>query len=506
MELSFKDFLIKNKWNRNILKLAAVAIFIQFAILKYLFPFASFIHADSFSYLEGAYHNLSINKYMVGYSNFLRLFSVFTKSDTLLVAFQYLLVNCSALYFVFSLFYFYHPNKPAQVLILVFTIINPLFLFMANMVSSDCLFLALSLSWVSLLIWILHRPSNQLIICHTLILFFAFTVRYNAMIYPIIAIATYGFSKMSLQNKIVGISSYIALCTLFILFTGNRYKALTGTWQYSPFSGWQWANNAMYTYRYVDSTDRKPVPKRFQQLDSMIRLYFDTHRNLSRYPIETVKAGTYYMWSPGLPLYQYRDRLFKNDTTDLEFKRWAMMGPLYSEYGKYIIKQYPTEFVQNFVWPNLLKYYAPPVEFLGSYNTNKDSVNLIAKIWFGYKSRAVKTRTKYSRIHILDFYPILAGTMNLLYLCLLLTFTFIKGFKRDKVFAKGAFLIGNIWLFNAIFTVLASSAALRFQAFPIFLIIVFTCMFTDWLVKWVREIEKANLQLESGIIEPKYAQ
>ncbi|MBO9565799.1 MAG: hypothetical protein J7621_23685, partial [Niastella sp.] len=60
-----------------------MALVIQFSIFKYLYPFASFIHGDSFSYLQAANENLSINTYMVGYSNFLRLFSVFTKSDTI---------------------------------------------------------------------------------------------------------------------------------------------------------------------------------------------------------------------------------------------------------------------------------------------------------------------------------------------------------------------------------------------------------------------------------------
>src|SRR5688500_12929942 len=110
-EVSFKDFLLKNRRNRTILSLIGATIVIQFAIFKYLYPFASFIHGDSFSYLNAAYHNNSINTYMVGYSNFIRLVSVFTKSDTILVALQYLLLQASSLFLLFSIFYFYKPGK-----------------------------------------------------------------------------------------------------------------------------------------------------------------------------------------------------------------------------------------------------------------------------------------------------------------------------------------------------------------------------------------------------------
>src|SRR5688572_7054182 len=97
-ENSFVNYLFYNKQNRIILIIALAAIIIQFSIFKYFYPFASFIHGDSFSYLGAAYKNQGINTYMIGYSKFLRLFSVFSTSDTLLVAFQYLSIQCSALF------------------------------------------------------------------------------------------------------------------------------------------------------------------------------------------------------------------------------------------------------------------------------------------------------------------------------------------------------------------------------------------------------------------------
>lgn len=491
-QMSFKEFLFKDKRNRITLMIALGLMIIQFSIFKYLYPFASYIHGDSFVYLRTAQDNLDINTYMVGYSRFLRLFSVFSSSDTVLVAFQYLLILGSALFFLFTLFHFYKPGKVMQAMLLCFVIINPLPLHLANLISSDGLFLALSFAWFSLLLWLIHRPTIQIIIWHTLILFVAFTVRYNALIYPFIALVAFRLSKISLLQKVAGIGTYILLCGLFIMYTGNKYKLLTGTWQYSPFSGWQLANNAMYAYRYVDSADRKPVPQQFQALDNMIRIYYDTTRNVKKYWVEDMQASTFYMWDLKLPLMKYRDLQFKGDSTVSNLKKWASMGPLYADYGTHIIKQYPSQFVRHFLWPNTKKYYAPPVEFLGYYNSQKDSVFKIAKTWFGYKSTKVTTRLNGSIVYILDYYPVLTGTMNVVFLTSIICFILLNGFKNNTAFRQCMILAITVWLLNAGFTIFSSSAALRFQAFPVFVVTIFSMLLIDWMVKLMKVKEEEN--------------
>lgn len=482
-QVSFKDYLFQNRRNKIILFIALAAIVIQFAVLKYFYPYASYIHGDSFIYLEIAYKNSDIESYLVGYGRFLRLFSVFTSSDTVLVAFQYVLLQGSALFLLFTLFYFYGLSKMVQTVLLCFIVLNPLFLYMGNLVSSDGLFLALSLMWFTLLLWILHRPSTRIIVWATLVLFFAFTVRYNALIYPIITVVVILVSKLPLGKKIASIGAGLVLCGLFILYTGNKYKALTGIWQYSPFSGWLMTNNAMYAYRYVDSAHRKPVPQRFKALDNMIRTFYDSTRDVKKFPSEALQASTIYMWSPGMPLYAYRDKQFKKDTAASELKKWASMGPFYKAYGAHIIRQYPLQYFRYFLWPNFKKYYAPPVEFLEVYNSGYGEVTPRAQQWFGYKSTKVRTRTKDPRIGILDFYPITSGIINVVMLCGLICFAMLSGFRVGMLFRKGMMLAGSIWILNAGFTIIASSAALRFQPFPIILTSVFTFCIIDYIWK-----------------------
>lgn len=480
---SFKEYLWKEKSNRSILILALFAMVIQFSIFKYFYPNAGFIDGDSYVYLDTAFWNKGINTYMIGYSMFLRFFSVFSTSDFALVAFQYLFIELGALLLVFTLCYFFQPVKVIKYIMLAFAVINPLFLYMANYVSSDGFFLALSFTWFSSLMWLLQRPSHKLIFYHTILLFICFTVRYNALMYPFISLAVILFSTVRTKVKMQCIALILLLVGGFVLYNGNKYEQLTGHWQYSPFGGWQLANNAMYAYKYVDSAQRKPVPPQFVTLDNMIRKYFDTATNPFTHPEILLKASTVYMWDPRSPLYKYRNTLFTKDSSASELKKWASMGPFYSQYGLYIISHYPGHYLQYFIWPNACKYYALPVEFLEQYNSGEDSVKPPAMQWFKYKNPKRIVRLKDLHVTVLNYYPILTGIVNVLFLFILLCLMSL-GFFRNKTPLRNAILLITIfWLANAAFTILSSSAALRFQAFPAVLTTLVVLAAIDQMVK-----------------------
>jgi hypothetical protein len=480
--VSFRDFLFKDKRNRTILILAAVAMVIQWGVFKYFYPFASFIHGDSFSYIYAADRNLSINKYLIGYSKFLRLFSVFSTSDTALVTFQYISIQCSALLLLFSLFYFHKPYRIAQYILICLMVLNPLFLHLANLISSDCIFVAISFTWFSLLLWIIHKPNAWIILLQALTLFLAFTIRYNGLIYLLITLISFWLTKIPLRLKIAGIAASFLFIGLFIAFTGYQYKKLTGHWQYSPFSGWQFANNAMYAYRYVSPSDREPVPEKFQTIDKMVREFFDSTRDVNRFPSEKEMASTYYMWTKNMPLIKYKNIIYKNDTINPDMKSWAAIAPFYKQYGLYIIAKHPVHFLKYFIWPNSQKYYAPPTEFLGVYNSGKDSIAKVAENWFAYKTRKIITRTESNEIKILEALPVLSGIINAAMFLLLIFYLVLKGWQFNIPFNKTILMGITFWLANAGFTILASSAALRFQSFPLMLTTTFSILLVDWMV------------------------
>ncbi|PSL48364.1 protoporphyrinogen oxidase [Chitinophaga niastensis] len=503
--LDFKDFIFKNPTNKWFVWIGIVGLLVQFIVFKFLYPYASFINGDSYVYLETAYHNFDINTYPVGYSKFLRLFSVITKSDTALIAFQYLLLQTSVLAFVFTIFYFYKPAKLTKILLFVFMLFNPVFLYLANYISSDAFFLSLSLIWFTQLLWIIYRPTNLLILLNALVLFAAFTVRYNALYYPLIAGISLLLSRQRILIKMAGIGISIVLIVLFVQYTSNKYYELSGKRQFTPFTGWQMANNAMYAYRYVDSQHVKKAPPKLQQLDKMVRTYFDTTRDVQKHPEETLVASTVYMWDPRSPLQVYMNEQFKKDTSAGPIKRWATVAPLMAEYGSYLIREYPVEFTKHYLLPNALKYYAPPVEFLEQYSTGVDTVQQIAQVWFNYKTNKIKSHFKDFRVRVLDFYPILVGIMNVVFLFSAFSFILLQGYKQYSRLKLALLLVASLWLVNFGFSVFASPIALRFQLFPILVSLSFTFLLVEYLIKAANgfEIDTNKLKAESLVTEAK---
>lgn len=477
-EYIFSDDL--NKW---FVWIGIPAVIIQLIAFKILYPFAGFINGDSYSYLLSAYHNYNIDTYPIGYSRFLRLFSVFSKWDTALVSFQYLLLICSLFYFIFSIFYFFKPTKWTRSILFCVTLFNPVFLYLANYVSSDALFLSISLIWFTQLLWILYRPTGMLIISNAVVLFIAFIVRYNALFYPILSIIALMLTNYRVVIKIAGVGLSILLIAAFIQFTSYQYYKISGIRQFSPFTGWQIANNALYGYRSVDSLHKKDVPIKFRKLDRMVRTYFDTsHRELQRNPQELIDASTVYMWDPNSPLQIYKRGLSVKDTTS-ELQKWATAAPLLSEYGYFLIRSYPNEYLKHYLLPNILKYYAPPVEFLETYSTGIDTVHFIAQAWFGYESNKLTTRFKDFKVNIFKYSPILVGVFNVVFFFGVLSFLILRGYRYNYNLRLGLLLAVSLWILNLAFSVFASPIALRFQLFPIIVSFTFSLLLVEFMVK-----------------------
>lgn len=480
--VTFRDFVLKDKFNRAVVILCALIIVVELCLFKYFYPYASFINGDSFSYLDSAFFNLKMDTYPIGYPKFLRLFSVFSTSDTVLVVFQYAFMQCSLLWLYFTLPYFYRICRWLHV-VLILAVLGPASLYMANYVSSDSLFFSLSVCWFCTLVWILNRPSKRFLVAHVFFVVWVFTVRYNAVYYPIISCIAFFLNRENVKAKLIAISAVGLIIGAFILYTSNEYKKLAGQFQFSPFSGWQMANNAMYAYKFVDSSKRKPVPDRFKDLDNHVRNYFDSTKDHRKYPTEMLTANTVYMWSPYSPLRIYMEQYSKNDSTIRTLKKWAAVGPLYNDYGRYLIKSYPLTYAKTYLWPNFVKYYSPPVEFLGSYGFNVDTLIPPAKTWFDYPTNKVYTRFKDKYVGILNYYPIICGTLNAVFVMMSISFLILGGRSTDPKLFKIWILFATFWVVNLSFSVFAAPVALRFQLFPLALCLPINLLLLDFMLK-----------------------
>jgi protoporphyrinogen oxidase len=460
-------YLWKNNANRGWWLAGLVIFLLQFIVFKLKYPYANYM-PDSYSYLEAAATNADVNMWPVAYSKFLRLISVFTHSDKVLVGLQYLFLQVSSLFFLFSLLYFQKIGRWLKGLLLIFVILNPVTLYIANYISADALFIAFSLLWLSSLVWIVYRPKGWVVVIHGFLLLACFTLRYNAIYYPVVSLLVFILARGSWKFKVAGFGLGIGLVLTSFFFTGQKMETMTGKYQFSAFGGWQLANNALYMYEHVPAKERTPVPARFAKLEAMVREHMDTLQKVKRTHEDSVNAF-FYLWSEKAPLVSYLAKEYKRDSTTPYFKRWANEAPLYGDYALYLITKYPWEYAETWMLPNAVKFAVPPTEFLGTYNMGKDSVGKLAKDWFNYKSLKVKDHNKKdATIAATEWYPVFAALVNLVFIMGLIGMAVLGVIKKKEYGLPQLLGVGLLfWILNCAFSIFASPIVLRYQTFPI---------------------------------------
>jgi hypothetical protein len=476
----FKQWLWANKENRRLFWFSLIIMALSFTWLKIVYPFPNFMPPDSIFYIESANNNDFINIWPIGYSIFLRMISVISKSDLLLVILQYVLLQTTILYLLFSVRYLFNPSKWMFRILLCITVTNPLLLHIANFVSSDSLFIVLSILWFTQLLWLLYRPSMSLIMTHAIILLFSFMVRYNALYYPFVSFVLIGFCDISRRLKILGIGFSIGLLLIFIGRTQNEYYQKTGASQFSAFGGWQLAANSLYGYAISERYPSSKVPRAFAPLHEVVNQHMAVLEKLEVRPDRDI--GIYYLWDQNTPLWTFFLTTHKNDSGSI-FLKWAKMAPLYKKYGYYLITQNPWAYIKHFVLPNVSKYYVPPASFMESYNLGMDTVNYKAANWFQWKNNKVYTRSKTPVISIVTLSTIPIAMINWLFLMNLCGFIIAGGFKRCGIYAKRATIcMLMVWLINFLFSICAAPIELRYQLFPLLITSVFMFLYMAWLI------------------------
>jgi len=481
--VSFYAYVWDIKRSRIYCIAAVITYLLQFIFFKLLYPFANYM-PDSYFYLKAAVSNADVNIWPVAYSKFLRLVSFFTHSDTILVGLQYFSIQLTGLLFLFTLVYFIRLGRIVRNSLYIFFLLNPISLYVANYVSADALFIGCSLLWFTSLTWIVLYPKPWIGIAHALLLLGCFSLRYNAIYYPLISIIAFSLSPQRWRTKLIAIGLAGTLLLGFIWYTSNKMKEATGHFQFSAFGGWQLANNALYMYEHIPASKRQPLPLRFERLETMVRQHIDTLNKVKMGHDDSTYAS-FYLWNASGPLVQYMNREYKNDSTISNFRRWGSQGPLYFEYGKYLISNYPVSFTINFLFPNAINFAYPPPEFLNTYNLGSDSVLMTAKDWFQYRSLKVRDRNRKNTIMFFaDWYSVFAALINLL---LVINTAGMLFFKVSKVLPnpvmKWVILCLCLWVLNAIFSIGASSIVLRYQLFSILAGYCVAMVVSNWIYK-----------------------
>lgn len=478
--VSFVQNIWNNGPNRRYLLWALGLCIVQFIIFKVCYPYPDFF-SDSYSYIFAAYAHLNVSIWPIGYSKFLSFFHHFTYSDTALVGFQYFFMQAAALYFFFSIHYFFTIRKWTKILLFIFLFVNPLTLYLCNTVNSDALFGALSLLWFTELVWIIHRPKIYQVFLQAILLFLCFTVRNNAYYYPIIAVLAFLLSQQNLRSKLLGIILPFLLIIPFILHTRNEAYKLTGTRQFSLFTGWQLANNALYFYDQV-SVDSTTLPTQETRQLNQMSIDFFKHIQPEGYHSQLESfGGNFFLRYPQSPLKQYLARNYPLHDDWEGVKSWGKASVIYESFGKSLILQHPLAYLQYFVLPNIWHYFMPPLLHLAQYNYGSNKIDPIAKVWFHYPTNTVHCISPDLQ-QFLIIYTALFFIFNLYFL-----WQSIRYFRKLRTFSLKDTIHSSYWIAtifiicNFVFSISVTVNIIRYQYIPMYILLSFWCIITDFL-------------------------
>jgi hypothetical protein len=457
------------------------AMAVLWILFKCCYPYADFF-TDSYTYIQAAVDHDAISYRPIGYSLFLRLVHGVSSSDTFLVTIQFLLVQSSC--WVLFLFLRRHcaPGPRMQWLIAAFLVLDPLVYYISNFVSSDALFIALSLFWLTSLMQSMFAPTWRGLVIQWILLLMIFYTRYVALFYPVVASICYCWLRRDWWFRLAAMAGSVAIVVAGVLFTRGLTQAETGTPTFSAFSGWQMANNALHIYPWLP-VDSAGLPAATLPLAGYVDLYFSREGPALRK--DPLGSTTTYMWDRSSPLHAYFDAYRRphsnlrqgQDSAQLAyFTAWNRVGPVFSQYGYFLLRRHPLAFGRYYLWPSAQSFFFSPLDVLSTYLDGKKEIDPIARDWFGYRKGRPRVWSATLQGRICAPFPWLSLVMMLAFGMVACAFLLKRRLReRHPVFA-GCLRVAGIYLgVNICFNVFASPSVYRYQVLPLILLFIFTC-------------------------------
>jgi hypothetical protein len=198
----------------------------------------------------------------------------------------------------------------------------------------------------------------------------------------------------------------------------------------------------------------------------------DSIRHLA--PRPDAEVGIYYFWDFHSPLRVYMAQQWEKDTVTDFLTRWVSMGPLYADYGKYMVQRHPWLYLRYYMWPNFVKYYAPPAKFMGFYNLGEERVAPMTAQWFGWNDTKIHSYFKDRKINVTAPFSIISAIINILFVCCFIAFTWLDEFKHCAPHTRRVlWWTLLIWIGNMLFSALSAPIELRYQLFPLIITAIF---------------------------------
>jgi hypothetical protein len=303
----------------------------------------------------------------------------------------------------------------------------------------------------------------------------------------LVAIIAFLLTKQDWKWKLTGIVLPFLFIVPFVIHTQNEAYKITGTRQFSLFTGWQLANNALYIYDQieVDSTEL-PTTQAKDLNREAIKFFKHVKPEVYRNYLESY-VGNFFIRQPEAPLKQYYGHHYTKEASGIA--AWGKASADFEPFGKYIIMHSPFAYARYFMLPNVWHYFMPPLSHLERYNYGEDSVDIVAKVWFHYPSVKVDVFSHGFQSFLL-IYTAFFLVFNLYYLWYLVAYLRKKGFGWKVKGEQAAFLLTAAFLLlNFGFSVFATVNILRYQFVPMIVLLSFSLLTSDYLEK-IAAVEK----------------
>ncbi len=461
--------------------LVAAAVAVLWILFKCCYPYADFF-TDSYTYIQAAADQDVISYRPIGYSLFLRLVHGVSRSDTFLVTIQFLLVQSSCWLLFTVVCRRCAPGLRARVVIAAFLVLNPLVYYISNFVSSDALFVALSLFWLTSLMQSIYAPTWRGLVIQWILLLMIFYTRYVALFYPVVAAICYCWLRRDWWFRLAAMAGGVAVVVAGVLYTRELTRAETGTPTFSAFSGWQMANNALHIYPWLP-VDSAGLPPATLPLAGYVDRYF----SFAGSALKNASPGatTAYMWGRSSPLHAYFDAYRRphsylrqgQDSAQLSyFTAWNRVAPVFSQYGYFLLRRHPLAFSRYYLWPSAKSYFFSPLDVLSTYLDGRREIDPIARDWFGYRSTRPRVCSTTLQGRICAPFPWLSLVLTLAFAATAGIFLFRRKLRDRYPAFTGCLRVAGIYLgVNICFNVFASPSVYRYQVLPLILLFIFTC-------------------------------
>jgi hypothetical protein len=443
-------------------KLIFVALAISFVIyipFKYCFPLPD-LFVDSSDYILWATYNFSVAYRPLGYSVFLQLLHFISSAAAFTVFIQFCLFLFSTLFCFFNTDYLFGLPSKFKMLVLLLTICNPILIFQTNLISADSLFCSLTILWLTACLWIIKMPGWWALVLQLLFLYLCFRVRYIAMFFPIVAVVVFIVCSAKIYYRLIGIACTVLVIFLTIQLQKNVTEKETGTPIFSGFAGWQIANNALYCYKHIDINSNDLPSHETQVIDHCVKAYIDSVNNSGG-------IGDIYLWDRNSPLKKYLNICAHRGHSDY-LVAWFISSIPLSDYGWYIIRHYPKEFMQYFILPNTINYFYPNPEALTNYDYKNITLTPETKQWFSLNTDHLDCKFPFLQGKIILVYPAISLLLNVFNILAILFFLSrsIPIWEKIPHDAKGLFIFWCVFYFGYMaFSIFAAAINLRFLDF-----------------------------------------